>query len=276
MTATLGVYWACALKEWRIRLRYKAFWSGVVFYPLVLPAVYVLQALGFSNGSPQALAAFAHRAGTTDLVGFLYIGGAVYMWVSTMLWGPSSGLQEERLRGTLEQMFATPASRTALLYGSLPFYALQTLWMFLVVFAALGLVFRVPLTPGSVTRALAVLLLATPTLLAMGAFFAALVLRLRDIGAIAQSARGLFQVLCGMTFPIVVLPDWARQVALTLPPTYAIADIRLALLSAASLASLVPDLLVMAVMAVVLAGTALLVFRWTESSGRRTGSLAQY
>jgi ABC-2 type transport system permease protein len=276
LTSALRATAAAALKEWRIRRRYPAFLTGVLLYPLLLPGVYVLQAYGFSGHDPGALAAFAHRAGTTEIAGFLYVGGAMYMWVSIMLWGPGIALQEERARGTLEQVFLSPASRFAILFGPMPVYIVQTIWLFGVVFAALRLVFQVPIGPVEILRAVAVLLIAMPSLVAIGALFAAAVVRLRDIGGAAQAARGLFQLLCGMTFPIVVLPGWAKVVALSLPPTYAIADIRQALLGTASLTTLLSDFAFLLGAGAVLGVLAMAAFGAIERSGRKAGSLGQY
>lgn len=272
----LRVLAAAALKEWRIRRRYPAFLTGVLLYPLLLPAMYLLQAQGFSGNDPQALAAFAERTGTGTIAGFLYVGGAMYMWVSLLLWGPGLSLQEERVRGTLEQVFVTPASRFALLFGPMPVYVVQTLWLFGVVFLALRLVFQVELGPAEVLRALVVILVAMPSLVAMGALFAAAVVRLREVGGAAQAARGMFQLLCGMTFPIAVLPGWAQVLALGLPPTYAIADIRQALLAGAGLAALLPDFGLLLAMAAVLGALAMVAFTATERAGRAAGTLGQY
>ena len=248
----------------------------MLLYPLLLPFMYVLQSHGFSGRSAEALAAFAQRTGTTELAGFLYVGGAMYMWVSIMLWGPGLALQEERVRGTLEQVFASPASRFSVLFGPMPVHVLQTLWLFLVVFAALKLVFQVPIGPADGLRTLAVIAIAMPSLVAVGALFAAMVVRLRDVGGAAQAARGLFQLLCGMTFPVVILPGWAQAIARALPPTYVIADIRQTLLAGSALAALLPDFLVLAGLAAGLGLLAVLAFRATERSGRRAGSLGQY
>jgi ABC-2 type transport system permease protein len=272
----LRVLSAAALKEWRIRRRYPAFLTGVFLYPLLLPAMYVLQAAGFSGHDPQALAAFAHRAGTSEVAGFLYVGGSMYMWVSIMLWGPGSALQEERVRGTLEQVFVTPASRFGILFGPMPVHVVQTLWLFLVVFTALRVVFQVPIGPDDVLRTLVVVAIAMPALIATGALFAAAVVRLRDVSGAFQAARGMFQLLCGMTFPIVVLPGWAQAISRSLPPTYVIGDIRQTLLASAPLARVLPDFLILLAMALALGLLATVAFRATERSGRRAGNLGQY
>jgi ABC-2 type transport system permease protein len=142
----------------------------------------------------------------------------------------------------------------------------------LVLRALFGLTFG----PLEVLRTLAVVLVATPALMGIGALFAIAVLRFSDVGGAIQTTRGVFQVLCGMTFPIAVLPWWARDVALALPPTYVIADVRRTLLAGAGLDALLPDLAVLAAMGVALCAAGVLLFRLAERHARRHGTLGLY
>jgi ABC-type multidrug transport system permease subunit len=79
-----------------------------------------------------------------------------------------------------------------------------------------------------------------------------------------------------MSFPIVVLPDWAQTLALSLPPTYLIRDLREVLLAGSHIGRIVGDLAVLAGMGAVLAIAAVIAFRRTELHARRGGRLAQY
>jgi ABC-2 type transport system permease protein len=121
-----------------------------------------------------------------------------------------------------------------------------------------------------------VIIVGVPALYAIGALFAAIVLRFGDVHALVQGVRGVFTALCGMSFPIVVLPEWAQAVAYTLPPTYLIGDLRQVLLTGASLGRIVGDLAVLAGMGLVLGILAVYAFRRTELHARRGGRLAQY
>ena len=71
----------------------------------------------YSGNDPQALEAFAQRAGSPQVAGFVFVGYAMYMWLSTLLWGPGTALRTEQVRGSLEAVFLTPASRLVPLFG---------------------------------------------------------------------------------------------------------------------------------------------------------------
>ncbi|HET7686160.1 MAG TPA: ABC transporter permease [Candidatus Limnocylindria bacterium] len=274
--ADLRALGAAGLKEWRLLRRYPSLFIGFLFWPIALPVSYVLQADGFAGGSDAARDAFASRAGTADVAGFLFLGWAAYMWISMILWGPGTALRTDQIRGTLEAVFMTPASRLVVIFGPVVSQVVWAVWMFTVVGVVLTVFFGAPIGPLEALRALAVIILAVPALYGLGALFAAVVLRFGEVGAMVQGVRGVFTVLCGMSFPIVILPEWARTVALTLPPTYLIADLRGVLLSGARLVELLPDLAILLGLGIGLCLLAVVAFRRTERHARRGGSLAQY
>jgi ABC-2 type transport system permease protein len=276
LLADLRAFGAAGRKEWRLLRRYPSLFVGFLFWPIALPLAYVYQAQGYSGGEPAALDAFAQRAGTVEIAGFLFLGWATYMWISMILWGPGTSLRNEQVRGSLEALFMTPASRLVILFGPIVSQVVWALWMFAVVGGALIIFFGMTLTPLEALRALGVILVAVPALYGLGALFAAVVLRFGEVSALVQTVRGVFTVFCGMTFPIVILPEWARAVALALPPTYLIGDLRKVLLAGSDLASLIPELAILAALGFALCGFAVVAFRRTERYARRGGTLASY
>jgi ABC-2 type transport system permease protein len=274
--ADLRAFGAAGMKEWRLLRRYPSMFLGFLFWPIVLPLAYVLQARGFAGDSPAALDAFAARTGTTEIAGFLFLGWAAYMWISMILWGPGTALRTEQIRGSLEALFLTPVSRLVILFGPLVSQVIWALWMFGIVGGVLIVFFGVSISPLEALRAAGVILVAVPALYGLGALFAAVVLRFGEVHAMVQGVRGVFTVFCGMSFPIVILPDWAHRVALTLPPTYLIGDLRTALLGSSSIVGQFADLAILLGLGIVISTAAIVVFRRTERHARRGGRLAQY
>jgi len=272
----LRAFWAATRKEWRILRRYPGSFLSFIFWPIALPLAFVFQAQAFSGGRADTAAAFAERTGTTEVAGFLFVGWATYMWLSIILWGPGTSLRTEQIRGSLEAIFMTPASRLVVLFGPAVSQLIWAIWIFVVVGVALWLGFGVAIGPVEAVRALGVIVVGVPALYAIGALFAAVVLRFGEVHALVQGVRGLFTAVCGMSFPIVVLPDWAQTLALSLPPTYLIADLRAVLLSGSEIGRIIGDLAVLAGMGAILAIAAVFAFKRTEQHARRGGRLAQY
>jgi ABC-2 type transport system permease protein len=276
LPADLSAFWAATRKEWRILRRYPGSFLSFIFWPIALPLAFVFQAQAFSGGRADTAAAFAERTGTTEVAGFLFVGWATYMWLSIILWGPGTSLRTEQIRGSLEAIFMTPASRLVVLFGPAVSQLVWAVWIFVVVGVALWVGFGVAIGPMEALRALGVIVVGVPALYAIGALFAAVVLRFGEVHALVQGVRGVFTAVCGMSFPIMVLPDWAQTLALSLPPTYLIADLRAVLLTGSELGRIVGDLVVLAGMGALLAIAAVFAFRRTEQHARRGGRLAQY
>jgi ABC-2 type transport system permease protein len=274
--ADLRAFVAAVRKELRTVRRYPTLWLGLVFWPVLLPASYVLMGQAYSGNDPKAIAAFAERSGTVEVAGFVFVGFAMYMWLSTILWGPGTALRTEQMRGTLEAMFLTPTSRLVALFGP-PAAALPTLGLtFVVMGAAMWILFGVALPLDGVLRTLIVIAFALPALYAIGTLFAAGVLRFGEIGPIVQLVRGIFVLACGITFPVLMLPGWAQAVASVLPPTYIVQDIRAVLLRGLGLGDVAGDLAITVGLTAVFAVFAIVIFRALERSARRSGMLGRY
>jgi ABC-2 type transport system permease protein len=276
LLADARAFVAATRKEWRILRRYPGTILSFLFWPIALPLAFVFQAEAFAGGRSDTMGAFASRTGTEQVAGFLFVGWATYMWLSLILWGPGTALRTEQIRGSLEAIFLTPASRVVVLFGPAVSQLIWAIWVFVVVGVALWIGFGITIGPAEAFRALGVIVVGVPALYAIGALFASVVLRFGDVHALVQSVRGLFTAVCGMSFPIVVLPDWAQTLAYSLPPTYLIADLRAVLLTGADLGRVLGDLLVLAGMGIVLGLLAIWAFALTERHARRGGRLAQY
>jgi ABC-2 type transport system permease protein len=276
LAADIRAFLAAARKELRQQRRYPTLFLGLLFWPVLLPASWVLMGHAYSGNDPQALAAFAERAGSTDIAGFVFVGYAMYMWLSNLLWGSGSALRLEQVRGSLEAVFVTPASRLVPLFGPGVATLIPMSAAFVVMGVALWLFFGVLPPLGAVLQAAVVVVLGVPALYAIGALFAASVLRFGEVGPIVQLIRGMFVLACGITFPVAMLPQWAQVWAWLMPPTYIVEDLRRVLLQGASLGELVPHTAIVLSIAMLTALLAIVVFRFLEASARRSGMLGRF
>ena len=147
---------------------------------------------------------------------------------------------------------------------------------FVVMGVALWLLFGFVPTVAAIAWTLVIIVLGIPAMYAIGALFAASVLRFGEVGPVVQLVRGVFVLACGITFPVAMLPVWAQVSARFLPPTYIVDDIRSVLLRGADLADVAWDLAFVLAIAVVIAAAAAAVFAALETSARRTGMLSRF
>ena len=273
----LRAFAAAARKELRIIRRYPLNYVGGLFWGALLPAVYVLMAQAYSgNNDPRAISAFASRAGTTQVAGFVFVGYSMYMWLSTVLWGPGTSLRREQIQGSLEATMLTPVSRLVLLFGPGMSALPHMIFTLVVTFATLWILFGFVPPLGALVPVLVIVFIALPAMYAIGSLFAAGVLRYGEIGPVVQIVRGTFVLACGITFPVAMLPAWAQAAASVLPPTYIVSDIRAAVLREVALPGMLFDLGVIVALTVVIAAMAIALFRYLEASARRTGMLGRY
>ena len=180
------------------------------------------------------------------------------------------------MRGSLEAVFVTPVSRLVPLFGPGVATLIPMSLTFVVMGVALWLFFGVVPPLAAVAQAAVVVVMGVPALYAIGALFAASVLRFGEVGPIVQLIRGMFVLACGITFPVAMLPLWAQVWAWLMPPTYIVDDIRRLLLQGASLAELLPHIAIVLSIASLVALVAVFVFRYLETSARRTGMLGRF
>jgi len=268
---------AAGQKELRILRRYPLNFVGGVFWSALLPAIYVLMGRAYSGGDdPRSIAAFAERSGTTEVAGFIFVGYAMYMWLSSVLWGPGTALRREQIQGSLEATFLSPVSRLVPLFGPGVSALIPMLFSFAVTFVSLWLMFGFVPPIGAAIPVLVVVAVALPAMYAIGTLFAAGVLRYGEMGPVVQIVRGTFVLACGITFPVAMLPAWAQAGAAVLPPTYIVSDIRAAMLRGASLPEIGGDLVTVLALTVLIALAAIASFRVLEASARRSGMLGRY
>ena len=171
--ADLRALAAAGRKELRTIRRYPTSFIGQVFWPVLLPAVWVLMGEAYSGGGdPQAMDAFASRSGTTGVTLFIFVGYAMYMWLSSLLWGPGTSLRREQMTGSLEAVFLTPVSRLVPLFGPTLTNVVWTVFQLVVMGIAVWLLFGVVLPLGGVLLTFLVVLAGLPAMYAMGSLLA--------------------------------------------------------------------------------------------------------
>ncbi len=275
--ADLRALGAAGRMSFRTLRRYPANIIGQIFWPVLLPAVWVLMGQAYSGGGdPQAIDAFASRSGTGGVTLFVFVGYAMYMWLSTLLWGPGTALRQEQVRGSLEAVFLTPVSRLVPLFGPTLTNVVWVLFQLVVMGLAVWLLFGVVLPLSGILLTLLVTFAGLPAMYAMGSLFGAAVLRFGEVNPAVQFVRGALSLLCGITFPIVMLPAWAQATSSAMPPTWIVAAIRDVLLRGATPLDLLPTAAVLAGLSVAFGGFAIVLFRILEASARRSGMLGRY
>lgn len=271
LRALLAVAW----RNWVIFIRYPTWVVGLVIWPVLFPAVYILSARALAGPDGGGLAQFIAATGTRDYVGYIVIGTTVWMWQNITLWSIGMALREEQLRGTLESSWLTPTWRFSILLGAALTQG-AVLGSFVITSALeFRLLFGVRFV-GSPLLLMAIWLAAMPAIYGLGLAFASLVLSAKEPHNFVFLVRGLVMLFSGVTFPIAVLPGWMQSVAAWLPTTYVIRAMRAVALGNAGFDQLWPDLAALLGFGLLWLALGYLAFVRLERRTRRAGTLGTY
>lgn len=267
---------AVARKEWIIFRRYPSWVVAILVWPVLMPFGFIFTARALSGPNGAALPLFERVAGTTDYASFIIVGSLLWSWLNFTLWDVGLQLRNEQLRGTLESNWLCPVWRISILVGGSLTKLVTSLIFFAITILEFWLVFGVQLVRGNLGLALSIVVLVIPTIYGIGLAFGSLVIQFNEANAMVFLVRGIFMIFCGMTYPVSVMPGWMQAVAAWLPLTYAIRAIRAAVLTNATVAEVLPDLVWLAAFAVALPLLGYVAFYHTERQARRSGALGQH
>ena len=271
---SLRAFWATAKRELLIRCRYADWFVAMLLWPILMPVftVFAAQALAGPDNSGGQI--FSEIAGTSDYVGFVFIGVVMWNWLNTVLWQVGSTLRTEQRRGTLEPNWVTPASRLAIMSGSGLTSMVSSLMTVTISLIFCKLAWGIDLTFSPFLGL--IFLLSTASIYGLGLIFASLVLLVKELNSAVNVVRGIFMVFCGITYPISVMPHWMQTVAKALPLTYSIDLIRQVGLAGATYANVSGAFWTLFAFAASLLAAGCLLFIVMDRIVARKGTLGQY
>jgi len=158
--------------------------------------------------------------GSTNYVTFFILGVSFQSWQSIALWTASGIFQGELSTGQIDYTFSCPFSRYWYIVSNIAASAVQsTLFFFPMFFIGLWLT-SATLTITGIILGLMATILSVAALAQLGAIFASLTLRYRQVSAIFGFFNFAFQMLTGMFIPVQLLPLPLQIIGQSLPVTF--------------------------------------------------------
>lgn len=266
--------WAIARKELRVFARYRLNAVNTVLQPLYQTLIPGLL-LGATFAIGGQVVGLADTAGTTDVVGYLFLGMLALNLCAAGFWAVAWSIKMELDAGTLEPVWLTPTRRETFVIGlTISGVVVATASTTILVLIAIWL-FGADLAP-RLAIAVPILAVASLGVLGIGYLVGSIVLRMREANFFVDAADFIFIILSGAAFPILVLPEIVRWISYLLPTTHALDLMRVAALDTPPLLPLPVEWLMLALTSAGL----LLVGRWawlrTERRLRVLGTLGQH
>lgn len=215
VVGTVRLFYMSVWRNWLSLKQYKANFIFSLTTGALFGAGMLLFALVFD------LKLLERTVGTTNYVSFAVLGFGYQAWQGVALGAASEIFRNELSTGQIDYTFTCPFSRYGYIISNVAALAVQETLLFAPMFAV-GLWFtRETLSLGGLALGLLATALSVGVLVQLGAFFAALTLRYRQITAVFGFFLFAFQMLSGMYVPVQALPAALRAVGLTiLPQTY--------------------------------------------------------
>jgi len=266
--------WAIARKELRVFARYRLNAVNTVLQPLYQTLIPGLL-LGATFAIGGQVVGLADTAGTTDVVGYLFLGMLALNLCAAGFWAVAWSIKMELDAGTLEPVWLTPTRRETFVIGlTISGVVVATASTTILVLIGIWL-FGADLAP-RLAIAVPILAVASLGVLGIGYLVGSIVLRMREANFFVDAADFIFIILSGAAFPILVLPEIVRWISYLLPTTHALDLMRVAALDTPPLLPLPVEWLMLALTSAGL----LLVGRWawlrTERRLRVLGTLGQH
>lgn len=267
--------YAVFVKEITLLMRYPTWILELLIWPILFPLMYILSALGMAGPDQSGLSAFKSATGTTSYMGYIMIGTMVWNWVNITMWTFGSFLRDEQMRGTLESNWLCPINRFDLLLGGGLSTLFQSFIMTLVSVIEYKIIFRVNFT-GNIFCWLLIFLILTPAVYGLGLLFASVILWLKDANAAVNLVRGIIMIICGITFPVSVMPGVLQTIAKFVPFTYGIEASRQIMVNGKGFTEAGFNIIMCIFEGAVLLLLGRLFFRAIENKVRVSGSLERF
>lgn len=210
-----------------------------------------------------------------DYIQYILVGSIGWGYIWSAMGAASSSIQQEMMRGTFEPIFLTPTSPFVIVMA----YTVWGLFMGTIsmgVFLTVGLlVFDVVLS-GNALMAIVLMGLSVLMMIGFGLMVAGLNVFLKQVGSIVSVVQGVAMFLCGVYFPLEVLPDAIRPVGRFLPMYYSITGLRMTLSDQATMEDIMWYFWLLLVMAAIALVVGTFFFKKGLNRARREGTLAYY
>ena len=260
-------------KDVRIYLRYP---SLILSEFITLPAWFVLFAVGVAANFVPKGTVTSNIGPATSTFTFFYWGFVFLIIFSTSIWGIGQYIRTEQLQGTIEQLFLAPISRLNIIFGRFARTFFTDIAIIAYTALLIGGLGHQQISIINPLMFLAVFPILYLGVLGFGLTFAAVAFRLKSFNILSNLTQFLIIGLCGVFFPLTVLPGPVRLVSLALPFTYFADLLRYAAAGSTTLIDPALEMIVALGLSLGLFIMGLILFRMTERYAQTRGVIGTH
>ena len=207
---------------------------------------------------------------------YVLLSMALFSYIGAGFSSYSHRIYSEQIQGTLEAVLLTPVTISAMLI-SMALWNLLFATLDMVIYIILGIfIFKINFSNCNLLSCLAILILTITSFSGLGILSASFILVFKRGNPLSWLINNLEGLLGGVYFPVTVLPGWLQCIAQTLPITYAVKAMELAMYRGFSISELKKETAFLVIFSLLLLPSSIIVFTYALKKARRDGTLGQY
>ncbi|MHA1617003.1 MAG: ABC transporter permease [Candidatus Njordarchaeales archaeon] len=264
--------------RWKYTVRYPGWAIFFIFVPIVFSLIPIILGWAVAGGPQQATINFKLRVGTENYTLFMILGSAVWVLSIGVMWDFGMWLREEQEMGTLEQLLLTPANIYHILLGSTIFTVALSATQFIsvILFGGLMFGFLPELAKPSTLLAILYLVLGIVPLTGFALLIGCLIVSIREAEAIIRLLEPIIAFLVGVFYPITIMPSFVKYLALLIPLTISLQDMRAVILELDYVFNPYLDMMILLTYCIVWPSIAMITYRYVERKAKKEGGLGGY
>ena len=212
---------------------------------------------------------------STANIAYIAVGNAMQTASFSSIFAVANLTSEEKWQGTLIPLIATPANRFPLFLGRATFQILNGIATIAVGFIYATYIYGVDMSNANFLALSLVIVITSLAMTGFGLMLGSVGLFMRTAMIIANVFLFVGNLLCGVNFPITLLPFWLQPVSYVIPMTYGTSAARAAVLGS-NILQLTPILMQEVVTGLASIVVGYLLFIGFEKLAVRRGTLEEY
>lgn len=247
--------------------------SAFVYFSLLIwPVLGFLEV--YYTYKPFELTGYMGISDSKELLAFLGTGFMAYTCFWSMVQNAWSMAGQERMGGTLEITFLSPANRLAMCYGRALGALIQEVWMFCC-FCVFILIYTEALNLDNLIMMPLIFLILVVSSTIWGGMLNTIFMFSRDASIIMDIFDTPMTLFSGSRIPVGCFPQWAKMISLIFPLTYCMNIIRF-VLGVETGEGWIGNLMRLVVCLGIMIAVTMVLIRRVERHNRETGELQFY
>jgi ABC-2 type transport system permease protein len=209
----------------------------------------------------------------SEYLDFIIIGNVIFTMVHTMAINLTAMLRFDKIYGTLPYNIGSPTPTLAIISKRLLIPILDTLITFTLSALTVTLIFNISISLEMIIPLLLLILAIIFSLCGISMIVSSLGVLFKNVNLFINLFLGVFQIFCGVNFPLSVLPNSLEFISHLLPITNGLLGIREVLANGGELMEIIPYFFYEVFVGVAFMVISLLTIHFLERASRKKGTL---